>query len=69
VFLYHVASLLAWDIALSHDQTGYNISMMVTLDLYNHGHNASVLYNCNIPVVCDLFLVLFHLELICTPEM
>ena len=64
VLLYRATSLSAWDSPPSHDQNGYNINMMVSSYLYNRGHNAPVLRNCNISVVCDLFMVPFHLDLV-----
>jgi len=67
VLLYCSTSLSLWDNLLSHDQTGYNIIIMVSLDLYNRRHNALVLRNYSISVVCNLFLVPFPLDLIHTP--
>ena len=68
VLLYRATSLSVWENPPSHDQTTYNTIMMVALDSYNHGHNALALRNCNISVVCDLFLVLLRLGLVRTPE-
>lgn len=68
VLLYRATLLPSWDNPPSHDQTRYNISMMVLLDLYNRGNNALTICNCNISVVHDLFLVPFHLNLIRTLE-
>ena len=68
MLLYRATSLSVWDSPPSHDQTGYNISIMVSLDLYNHGHNALALDNYNRLVVCDPFLVPFHLDLVCALE-
>ena len=42
--------------------------MMSVSDSYNHKHNALALYNCSISVVHDLFQVLLHLGLVCTPR-
>jgi len=68
VFLYRATSLSMWGSPLSHDQTGYNINMILSSDLYNCRHNALALCNCNKSVICGPFLVPFHLFLICAPE-
>ena len=36
VFLYRATSLSVWGSPPSHDQTRYNINMIVLSDLYNH---------------------------------
>lgn len=68
VLLYRTTSLSMWDNPPSHDQIGYNISMMVSLDLYSRDHNTLALHNCNRSDVRDLFLVPFHLDLVHAPK-
>ena len=68
VLLYRATSLSAWDSPPSHDQTVCNISMMVLLDLYSHGHNFLAICSCNISIGRDLFLVPFLLGLIRAPK-
>ena len=48
---------------MPHDQTEYSTNMMSLSVLYNHGHSALALHNCNKLVVRDPFLVPFRLDL------
>ena len=66
--LFRTTSLSVWGSPLSHDQTGYNINMILSLDLYNHRHNFVALYNFNKSAVRVPFLVPFHLDLVHAPQ-